>query len=366
VIGYKIGFLSIMKFSVKKSTKGIIALSILALYAILNIDELEIDLIRMSRRHLSKNLGGGKCQWTPPEPLQGENPLNHTTLIASYPGSGKRLTWRLLEALTGSITGDDWDLSESGMDVLTMKTSWPHPEGNFSWGAKMDQMILLVRNPMYAIPSYHTMRYELDFSNTWLSSFAKKNYTYTKRPNDEQWKQWRDAKFSTEVDRWCWFIDFWMQDGLRRNNTEGTGPTQDWHCFHNYLDCVPKEIIQYEKLVARNPNIGIAESEKIGAVLEQTENVNVIQYDARPCIYRQVIGRKEFYNTNRGPKASEKEFSHQQLNSMRAQLETLRDKYSVEPWTGSTIAITLVNILNGYISDVQAEYEKELRKFFAQ
>ena len=28
----------------------------------------------------------------------------------------------------GSVTGDDWDLSENGYDVLTLKTSYPHPE----------------------------------------------------------------------------------------------------------------------------------------------------------------------------------------------------------------------------------------------
>jgi hypothetical protein len=51
-------------------------------------------------RYLSKNLGGGKCEWLPAKPL-ARNPINTTTLLASYPGSGKRLTWRILEALTG-------------------------------------------------------------------------------------------------------------------------------------------------------------------------------------------------------------------------------------------------------------------------
>ena len=41
-------------------------------------------------RFLSKNLGGGDCQWTPPEDLDRTEIENTTTLLASYPGSGKR------------------------------------------------------------------------------------------------------------------------------------------------------------------------------------------------------------------------------------------------------------------------------------
>ncbi len=54
------------------------------------------------QRFLTANLGGGKCKWQPPQQMENTtNPLNTTTLLASYPGSGKRLTWRMLEALTG-------------------------------------------------------------------------------------------------------------------------------------------------------------------------------------------------------------------------------------------------------------------------
>lgn len=54
-------------------------------------------------RYLSKNLGDGRCEWTPPEFLRNLNTFNTTTVIASYPGSGKRLVWRIIEALTGTF-----------------------------------------------------------------------------------------------------------------------------------------------------------------------------------------------------------------------------------------------------------------------
>ena len=88
---------------------------LLSIYVVINLDESSSMTSRFLRgetkrsffaespdgriRYLSKDLGGGACEWTAPELL--ESTLNTTTLLAAYPGSGKRLTWRLLEALTG-------------------------------------------------------------------------------------------------------------------------------------------------------------------------------------------------------------------------------------------------------------------------
>ena len=54
-----------------------------------------------SLRSLSQYLGNGQCEWLAPEKLDESHTMNTTTLLASYPGSGKRLAWRILEALTG-------------------------------------------------------------------------------------------------------------------------------------------------------------------------------------------------------------------------------------------------------------------------
>ena len=40
-------------------------------------------------RYLSINLGGGNCQWTAPLEMSESDPST-TTMLASYPGSGKR------------------------------------------------------------------------------------------------------------------------------------------------------------------------------------------------------------------------------------------------------------------------------------
>ncbi len=269
----------------------------------------------------------------------------------------------------GKVSGDDWDLSDNGyVNVLSMKTSFPHPEGIWLWEGNMDQFMLLIRNPRFAIPSYHTVRYELDFSTNTAESRARKNYVYTERAPLSQWQEWRDTHFDDEMDKWCWFIDFWMQGGVRRNSTTGE-PEVDWHCFHNMMDCTPKAVIRFENLISNNQNIGIAEMEKMGAVLDSSPNVNSIDPEIRPCAYREVMGRKNLYNGNRdgkGPANDLKSFTHQQLNAMRAQMEALRDKYSTGEWLENQNAVDLVEALNGYISDVQDEYDFEVQQYYAQ
>lgn len=333
-------------------------------------------------RLLSKNLGGGKCEWTAPDALERWEQDNTTTLVASYPGSGKRLTWRILEALTGSRTGDDWDLSENGYHVLTLKTSYPHFEGPWAWGDEMDQMIMLIRNPLHAIPSYHTMRYELWFSTSWDQSYARRNFTYTERPTVEEWEPWRDARFKNEINRWGNFTDFWMMGGMKWNNTfiDGNGDdvpyhtnwtyNQDFRCHNRttidgrnltrLMDCNPKTIIQFEKLYSPKEDIGLKEMAKLAAVLDGVENVDIIELEARPCVYKEVMRRTEFYNPNRngkGPAPDTKKFTAEQIEMIIAKMVELRYKYSREEWQYDSNALVLVPILDSYITLAKLQFQ---------
>lgn len=86
----------------------------------------------------------------------------------------------------------------------------------------MDQMLLLIRNPRKAIPSYHNMRWELDYATDWDSSYARIPDTYTERPSVEQWETWRDGNFDREIDEWFRFYDFWMQGGFMEKKMKRT------------------------------------------------------------------------------------------------------------------------------------------------
>ena len=249
--------------------------------------------------------------------------------------------------------------------MLTLKTSYPHHEGIWSWGSMMDQMVMLIRNPRFAIPSYHTMRYELDYSKNWDESYSRINYTYTERPEVEEWIPWRDRKFDDELDYWANFTDFWMTGG-QKWVVDGT--EYDYHCIDHatndgfmvpkMLDCKPKTIIQFEKLYSPDEDTGTAELLKLASVLDGVEHTNIIDLEARPCVYKEVMRRHQFYNRNRdgkGPDPELKKFTPAQLTKMKRKMQELKEKFSTGIWLEDKDAVTLVMILNSYINEVQAE-----------
>ena len=126
------------------------------------------------RELITIDKGGGECDIGSPveDAPNAPAPDSTKTLLVSYPGSGKRFLWTIIKAMTNYEVADDWDFSEKlTKNPLTIKSSWPHMEGTWSWKKDMDQVVLLIRNPRRAIPSYHTMRWELDYAKDWGESF---------------------------------------------------------------------------------------------------------------------------------------------------------------------------------------------------
>ena len=58
-------------------------------------------LARRAQRHLSTNLGGGKCKWTAPNYEVPEDIDFHKTLIVGFPTGDKRVIFLQMEALVG-------------------------------------------------------------------------------------------------------------------------------------------------------------------------------------------------------------------------------------------------------------------------
>ena len=159
-------------------------------------------------RALSTDLGGGNCVLNSPH--KTTNGIGEKrTLLAGFPGSGKRFTYAVIEGLTDNRVADDWGFSGNDNGNI-IKTSYPHPEGTWSYADGMDQSLLLIRNPRWAIPSYHNMKFELDFAMTWLDSYAMLPNVYTVRPSVASWETWRDEHALDELNKWVEFVDFWM------------------------------------------------------------------------------------------------------------------------------------------------------------
>jgi len=330
-------------------------MGIFALYALMvNINMVQRARILEETRDLAQALGGSECTI---EPI-AENisvPANTTkTLLASYPGSGKRFSWNVLSALSNHAVADDWNFSGNlERDTLAIKTNWPHKEGVWSWGSMMDQVILLIRNPRWAIPSYHTLRYELDYSANWGESYLRVPYTYTERPAIGLWENWRDIKFRGEMDRWADYIDFWMTGGV----SDGE---QHPRCANSGIDCKPKAVVDFDIFYSEHPT---SEFFKLSHVLDSVQNVEMIAAAARFCLLDKVFDDTSLHNANRnghGPVASAFTFTVPQLEYMLTKTRELRDKFNVAPWTDDQLAIDLVFILDNYINQIDAEYQFEV------
>ncbi|EJK74704.1 hypothetical protein THAOC_03600, partial [Thalassiosira oceanica] len=151
------------------------------------------------RRRLSLSLPNGGCEITWPKQPPPGIPI---TYAASYPGCGARMTWNLVEALTGMWTGDDWNNNGRGKDVITVKTHYPQSNGIL---VDFDHEILsyligrafvIIRNPMKSIPSFFNHIYEM------------RNHlpVHSERAPVEEWVKWRNAYLQIEIDEYKKFI----------------------------------------------------------------------------------------------------------------------------------------------------------------
>ena len=253
-----------------------------------------------------------------------------------------------------SVSGDDWDLSQNGDHVIAKKTSYPHPEGAWAWGNTMDQVILQLRNPRWAIPSYMTMRHELQYSQNWTESFGRKEFVYTERPSQAEWEIWRDLKFNTELDRWGWVIDFWMGNGHRRNDGDGNA-YQDENCGTNIADCRPVVIIAFEKLY--DPISGVEETTRLAHIMNHAE-IPLIAEETWPCVFEKTMGNHQpgfKLNANRAGKNGAFPFTLQQLRIIKTELERIKTEYSESGWSLNEAAAEIVGYMDHYIADIDSE-----------
>ena len=110
------GLLSLQEAALYAEFSGMIPL---ALGSGLKTEESTVDHIRLvpttmddggskdgrTLRELTKYLGNGQCEWEEGQPVT--TPV-FSTFLVGFPGTGKRLAWQLMEALTGAIAGGEF------------------------------------------------------------------------------------------------------------------------------------------------------------------------------------------------------------------------------------------------------------------
>ncbi|KAL7530196.1 hypothetical protein ACHAXR_005823 [Thalassiosira sp. AJA248-18] len=284
------------------------------------------DARNNQRRSLSIALPNGGCKLTYANP--SPTPIA-PTWQASFPGSGARMTWILVEALTGIRTNNDYDSHERGYEnVVAVKTHYPvkNAKNNFqNLDPLFGRTILLLRNPINAIPSYFNQEYEH------LNHFP----THSIRGPNEDWVKYRDDErgdLSFRLSQYESFVEYWMEKYPERSDLL---------------------IVTYEDLTDshRGPN----EATRIANFLAETEGVNPIAPGSIPCVWDTIVDYKKVapppdQDPNDGDPVEEKQglrrkldlsdpsslrtgpkerpYTTQNLQEMGAMLERLAEKYS--------------------------------------
>jgi len=233
-------------------------LSSLLLNSYVNDLKVPLDL----KRSLSVALKDGGCFVLP---AQEVGPDVKPVFAASYPGSGARMTWNLIEALTGLVSGDEWYSNGRKKDVVTLKTHWPHEAGRkLPWSDEIERAFVIVRNPMYAIPSYHNFIFE----------YENDLPTHTQRADIDSWIKWRDLSFDKEIQSWKNHLEFYMDNFSSSNRI----------------------IVPYEDLTDKTE--GPIVTKELNVFLGAGPGVTPIDNDSVPCVWGTVVG---YENANTVP-----------------------------------------------------------------
>lgn len=127
-----------------------------------------------------------------------QNYTGSTIWVPSYPGSGSELFRQLVEAATGFPAANIYD-NQNCSHALTCKTHYPVLK-KYSVDTGFDSVILLVRNPLRALPSYSNQH----------SEKRRGFISHTVQGREADWDQWREKRFSREIRKWRTLIEHWV------------------------------------------------------------------------------------------------------------------------------------------------------------
>ena len=145
----------------------------------------------------------GKCQ------IPRSRIANHevdTLYQPAFPGSGSRMTYELVEALTGTTISNDHNYAVDPhvhKHVVSVKTHYPNRNGISlaDFDDDFHGALLVVRNPVKAIPS---------FFNFWYERINHLENHSVRAPKEE-WIAFRDANLKEQLKSWQNHMDYWLQ-----------------------------------------------------------------------------------------------------------------------------------------------------------
>ena len=209
---------------------------------------------------------GGGCEIKrPTNPPHSVQP----TWAASYPGSGAKLSWNLITALSGLPTTDDRRIN--GLDwhkVVSVKTHFPTRKTVDV--ASIDKVhfpraLLILRHPKDAIPSYHNHLYEKQNGIAEHSTRAPLN----------DWIQWRNDNFFEQMEEWTRHTEYWL-DAYPNGGLEGD-----------------RLVVTYEGIT--DDLFGPSHAHALARFLDKSEGVDTVELDEGKvaCVWRRIVKYKD-------------------------------------------------------------------------
>jgi len=217
------------------------------------------------------------------------------------------MTWHLVQALTGIKTNNDRNTNGWGYEnVVAAKTHYPFIHNTMF--EELDHLfgraMLIVRNPIYAIPSYFNAQYEE------LNHLT----THSVRAPNEDWIKYRDHALQSRLRKYEEYTIYWMEKYRRRKNLL---------------------IVTYEDLTAGNT--GSIVTMRIADFLGQSEGVHPIAQESIHCVWETVVN----YNSHSAGKTlnlaslrvggpSERPYTEQNLSDSLALFHRLSERFQYD------------------------------------
>lgn len=243
-----------------------------------------------------------------PKP-QDVNPV----ITASYPGSGAKLTWKLLRGITGIMTGDDHD--HNGWvgkgQAVSIKTHYPAlvtEKTEELWqdiSKRSKRALILLRHPLNALPSYHNFEYEQ----------RNKLPNHSTRAPLEAWEAWRDSFYKEQLENWERLVRHYM-DHFGRDD---------------------RIVVQFEKLSSKDQEVALAEVRRIGKFLKEGDDrIELVDESTLPCVLETIVADKRVgfegkrrHSLRKGG-AVKYPFKPEQLDEMEAKLKRLSEYWQLK------------------------------------
>ena len=294
----------------------ILTLALCVLYQYLKMDEAVVDVAKVDKVETKSATNTTSAGPTNCDHMPSTKVTTKPIWVASFPGSGAELFRELVSTITGQPTVDG-AFKGKCHDAVTCKTHWPVmnaknrfqnpvPAGNYS-----DSMILLVRNPRHALPSW--------YNQIWESRMGAD--FHSRQAPQKSWQRWSRRSsgvnlLTKRIQQWKDMLEYWLD-----------------HVIYRVVLIVP-----YEQLTKESTGPDLLN--QVGHVLDH--EMIPVSPDIS-CLWKYTVQeRKEMKRSNHSYEPS---YTSEQQHQLLVTLTEVMERFSHLD--------DLVQVLKGYVWDIQ-------------